>query len=84
MTSLKQVCDLEYLILSCMINHYELLKLNCAPYKNIINRLKLLYKEINYVKDELLDMHECFFDEHAFRMEWIKTELNTVKGWLNK
>jgi hypothetical protein len=65
-----------------MIDHYELLK--CADYKNIINRLKLLYKDVNYVKDELLDMHECFFEEHAFRMEWIKTELNVVKKCFDK
>ena len=74
MSYLKMICDLDYNILACFVEHLQYLDSNNNAIKKHLGTLKKLHTRVGYLKSEYLEMDRQYWKYMRFRIEYY-TEL---------
>ena len=70
MSYFKLICDLDYNILACFVEHMQYLDLNNNAVRKHLDTLKKLHTSVGYLKSEYLEMHRQYWKAMRFRIEY--------------
>jgi hypothetical protein len=79
MSLLNEVCDLDYQVLKCFFENLHFLHFNIPELEKQLRWLKILHRQVGYLKSELLEQHPEYID-----VEQIQHSIEILKEFLSE